>query len=206
MLIWNCFWPMYFAFTMVKFGSKETSIVRVLYLLNEIDPALVYLIGGQVLVFGMYYVLKVLDWYTGIFGSDLVEINIVAYTTTCLLLHSIFTLRIIETLKLVGKNNFGSTTNGSPTHYHSDSVLKNNTVDDLPPAIHLENKILKRVDSSDKLQMNTSPIVDSTSSSMKRSASSTAFENLIDMQYSGQGAKEVYYRPQKGYEFKIINK
>ncbi|KAJ3319384.1 hypothetical protein HDV06_006337 [Boothiomyces sp. JEL0866] len=217
MLIWNCFWPMYFAFTMVKFGSKETSIVRVLYLLNEIDPALIYLIGGQVLVFGMYYVLKVFDWYTGIFGSDFVEINIVAYTTTCLLLHSIFTLRIIETLKLVGKNNFGSSSKGNSTRTKSDSVLKQNTVDDFKQntvddfkqsatEINIENKELKRVDSTDNLPVNTSPDADSNNSSMKRTGSASAFENLIDMNYNGQGAKEVFYRPQKGYEFKIINK
>ncbi|KAJ3271812.1 hypothetical protein HDV01_006324 [Terramyces sp. JEL0728] len=206
MLIWNCFWPMYFAFTMVKFGSQETSIVRVLYLLNEIDPALVYLLSGQVLVFGLYYVLKIFDWYTGIFGSDLVEINIVAYTTTCLLLHSIFTLRIIESLKLVGKNNFGSSSKGTPTHLKSDSIMTNNADDSKRSTaeIKVENRDLKRVESSDRLQ--ASPTADSNSSSMKRSGSASAFENLIDMQYSGQGSKEVFYRPQKGYEFKILNK
>ncbi|KAJ3309170.1 hypothetical protein HDV04_000449 [Boothiomyces sp. JEL0838] len=119
-LLWNSAVPIAVSMKVLAvFESGKFS--KRFKVLQSADPYLIPLLVGNFCCFVFYLVSNYLGSYSAVFYDDFVAMNMSAYNTLALILHSAFTVQITQSIKRVSQLKFSSTMQAS-SHLSSTAL------------------------------------------------------------------------------------
>ncbi|KAJ3276043.1 hypothetical protein HDV01_006213 [Terramyces sp. JEL0728] len=108
MLLWNSGVPIAVSLKVLAVFDQGRSWRR-LKILQAADPYLIPLLFGNLCCFVFYLTSNYLNSYSAVYYDDFVAMNMSAYNTLSLILHSAFTVQITQSIKRVSQLKFSTT-------------------------------------------------------------------------------------------------